>query len=137
MATVLLKYPEPALELAVCGLHMRGYPLEKQLLAHHALFVREDRTAPVYRFYLLPTTPAKPGLVRVDSGGVSIALEIWRIPTDQFGSFTALIPSPLGIGKVLLESGKEVCGFTCEGFAVKTARDISASGGWKNLFPAG
>jgi allophanate hydrolase len=121
--------------VAVCGLHMRGYPLEKQLLAHDARFIREDETAPVYRLYLLPTTPAKPGLIRTSQNGSSISLEVWEMPVKNFGSFTALIPAPLGIGKVLLKSGEEICGFICEGYASESAEDITSFGGWKGRFP--
>lgn len=131
MGNIPLRYERSAVELAVCGLHMRGFTLEKQLLAHGAVFLREDATAPVYRLYALPGTPEKPGLVRVRGGGVSAALEIWRIPTEALGSFAALIPAPLGLGKVLLQSGRETEGFLCEAFAAETAADISAYGGWR------
>ncbi|MPM82723.1 Allophanate hydrolase [bioreactor metagenome] len=133
--TPALVYARDTLPVAVCGLHMRGYPLERQLLAHGAHFVREDRTAPVYRLYALPTVPSKPGLVRTEEGGAAVSLEVWEMPVRNFGSFTAMIPSPLGIGKVLLQDGSAVCGFLCESFAVRGAEDISASGGWRQRFP--
>ena len=44
-------------------------------------------TAPEYRLVALPTDPPKPGLVRVGPGGASIATEVWRLPTDAYGSF--------------------------------------------------
>lgn len=49
--------------VAVCGLHMRGYPLEKQMVACGARFVREAETAATYEWGKLPTVPAKPGLI--------------------------------------------------------------------------
>ncbi|MFC5701685.1 hypothetical protein ACFPVX_10330 [Cohnella faecalis] len=121
--------------VAVCGLHMRGYPLEKQLLDRGAIFVRETETAPKYRLLKLPTTPAKPGLIKRISGGAPIAVEVWEMPVEAFGSFVALIPAPLGIGKVELADGSEVCGFICEGYASELAgaEDISSLGGWRNL----
>lgn len=129
-----LVYDKETVLIGVCGLHMRGYPLEAQLLAHGAHFVCEDKTMPDYRLYKLPTEPPKPGLIRVN-GGVSIALEIWEMPVERFGSFTALIPTPLGIGKIQVQSGRDVCGFICEGYVVDTAEDISAYGGWRSIFP--
>lgn len=47
--------------VAVCGLHMRGFPLEKQMLECGAVFVREMSSAPRYQLVKLPTVPAKPG----------------------------------------------------------------------------
>ncbi len=122
-------------QIAVCGLHMRGYPLESQLLERGARFVREDETAPAYRLFLLPTVPPKPGLFRAEKGGRSIALEIWEMPIQYFGSFVRLIPSPLGIGKVTLKNGEKICGFICEPFAAEHAEEITSFGGWKNRFP--
>ena len=117
--------------VAVCGLHMRGFPLEKQMLACGAEFVEETDTAPAYRFYRLRTEPAKPGLVRCRAGGASIRVELWRMPLSAFGGFAAAIPAPLGIGKVELEGGREVPGFVCEAHAAADAEDITAFGGWR------
>ncbi|WP_424767669.1 allophanate hydrolase [Paenibacillus sp. sgz302251] len=119
--------------VAVCGLHMRGYPLEKQMNEHGALFIREDVTAAKYQMIKLPTQPAKPGLIKQKQGGQSIQLEVWEMPIGKFGSFAALIPAPLGIGKVELGDGTEISGFICEGYAALGAEDITASGGWRNL----
>jgi len=118
--------------VAVCGLHMRGFPLEKQMLEHGAVFVREARTAPKYRLLRLPTEPAKPGLVKVNGSAGSIGLELWEMPLSEFGAFVAKIPAPLGIGKVELEDGTEVPGFLCEAFAAEAAEDITDRGSWRN-----
>ncbi|WP_254450194.1 allophanate hydrolase-related protein [Cohnella herbarum] len=121
--------------VAVCGLHMRGFPLETQLLERGATFVRETKTAPKYKLYKLPTTPAKPGLIKQKSGGEAIELEIWKVPVTEFGSFVAMIPAPLGIGKVELADGSEVSGFICEGYGAEMvgAVDVTAFGGWRNV----
>ncbi|MFS0725502.1 allophanate hydrolase [Paenibacillus sp. 1P07SE] len=123
--------------VAVCGLHMRGLPLEKQMLEHGARFLRETETAPRYRLYKLPTVPAKPGLVKQPAGGVPITVEVWEMPLERFGSFAALIPGPLGIGKVELADGSEVPGFICEGYAAAGGlgepADVSHFGGWRQM----
>lgn len=119
--------------IAVCGLHMRGYPLEKQMKDSGARFVREAHTAAKYQLVKLPTVPAKPGLIKKQTGGASIKLELWEMPTDALGHFTASIPAPLGIGKVELQDGLEVPGFICEAYAATDAEDITAFGGWRNL----
>lgn len=118
--------------VAVCGLHMRGYPLEKEILACGAHFVRDDVSAPKYQLVRLPTTPTKPGLIKRPTNGGSIQLEIWEMPLALFGSFVASVPAPLGMGKVELQDGSEVPGFLCEAYVASEAEDITAFGGWRN-----
>ncbi|MGY4690723.1 allophanate hydrolase [Salibacterium sp. K-3] len=120
----------PGTPVAVCGLHMRGFELEYQMREHGASFLREDRTAPVYQMLKLPGPPAKPGLVRRQEGGASIHVEIWEIPLDQLGPFTATVPAPLTIGTLELESGGSVPGFLCESYAAAAAEDITEAGSW-------
>ncbi|MCI3918957.1 allophanate hydrolase [Paenibacillus sp. TRM 82003] len=117
--------------VAVCGLHMRGYPLERQMRECGATFVRVAHTAAKYRLVRLPTSPAKPGLVKLAEGGRAIELELWEMPIDAFGAFAASIPAPLGIGKVELEDGTETSGFVCEAYAAFGAEDITETGGWR------
>lgn len=118
-----------AIELAVCGLHMRGFPLEKQLLDCGASFLRPDRTAPCYRLLRLGTQPPKPGLIRSEPGS-SIDLEIWRIPLHRLGDLIRQVPAPLGLGKIRLQNGGEVTGFICEPYAELGGEDITRFGGW-------
>ena len=111
---------------------MRGQPLNAQLLELGARFVSQTRTAPHYRLYALSgSVPPKPGLLRVDGGGTSIELEVWELPFDALGKFVAQIPPPLGIGSIQLEGGEVLKGFLCEPAAIKSAEDISSSGGWR------
>lgn len=123
--------PVATMRVAVCGLHMRGFPLEQQMLACGARFVEETYTAARYKLLALATTPIKPGLIKLTESGASIILEVWDMPVSAFGSFTAAIPAPLGIGKVELADGTEVSGFICEAYAEQTATDITAWGGWR------
>lgn len=123
---------ESATLVAVCGLHMRSFPLEAQMKAHGATFIREAHTAAKYKLVRLPTQPAKPGLLKQTAGGAAIALELWEMPLARFGSFAAAIPAPLGIGKVELSDGTEVPGFICEGWAEREAADITSFGGWRS-----
>jgi len=133
-----LPQPQPSSEvpaghtrLAVVGAHLRGMPLNSQLTERHARFVEATHSASHYRLYALPdTTPPKPGLIR-SADGAPIALELWDIPTQLFGSFVALIPAPLGIGTLTLADGREVKGFICEGAAIEGATDITHLGGWR------
>jgi len=133
MNKVILKPEKPAVLVAVCGLHMRGYPLEKQMLEYEAHFICEALTAPKYQLFQLPTTPAKPGLLKGTTGSASIQIEIWEMPLTKFGEFVSLIPSPLGIGKIELQDGSEVSGFICEAYACESAENITSAGSWRNV----
>lgn len=121
-------------EVAVVGAHLSGMPLNSQLTERGATLLRETQTAPCYRLYALPgTVPPKPGMVRVAEGepGSAMVVEVWAIPVEAYGSFVALIPSPLGIGTLALADGSRVQGFVCEPHALAGAEDISRFGGWR------
>lgn len=127
---------EDTVLVAVNGAHMRGLPLNHQLLELGGAFLREDRTAPWYRLYALEDfSPIRPGMVRTadSAAGASIALEVWALPTEAIGSLLARIPAPLGLGTLTLASGDPVKGFVCEAAAASTggAKDITAHGGWR------
>jgi allophanate hydrolase len=123
--------PAGCIDVAVCGAHMLGLPLNGQLTSRGAWRIATTRTAAGYRLYALPGgPPARPGMLRDASGG-AIEMEIWRMPQEHFGSFVQVIPSPLGIGRVRTESGADVAGFLCESAGVAGAEDITALGGWR------
>ncbi len=123
---------QATLPLAVVGAHLSGLPLNGQLTERGARLRVATTTAPQYRLFALPgTTPPKPGLLRVDSGGSAVAVEVWDMPLAAVGSFLALVPPPLCLGSVVLASGAVVHGFLCEPAALAGARDITASGGWR------
>jgi allophanate hydrolase len=123
--------------VAVVGAHLSGQPLNWQLTDRKANLVRTVRTTRGYSLYALPgTVPAKPGLVYDGVGQGAIELEIWELDTAGFGSFTAEIPPPLGIGTIALEDGGAVKGFLCEAHAVVNGEDITAWGGWRNWLRA-
>lgn len=125
-------------EVAVCGAHLSGLPLNGQLTERGGRLLKAVRSAPEYRFYVLPGgPPQRPGLVRVADGGNAIDMEIWQLPASEFGSFVAGIPAPLGIGSVKLEDGGSVQGFVCEAAAITPeAQDITALGSWRKYTAA-
>ena len=130
--TTSTESPKGYVRLAVVGAHLTGMPLNVQLQERNALFVESTFTAKNYRLFALPnTTPPKPGLIRTESEGAEIIVELWDVPVQHFGSFVALIPAPLGIGTLTLNDGREVKGFICEGAAVNGAKDITHLGGWR------
>ncbi len=77
--------PSPALvntgiDLAVFGAHLRGQPLNTQLVDLGARYVETVTTSDAYRLFALDTTPPKPGLVRRGPGlGAPVVGEIFRI----------------------------------------------------------
>jgi allophanate hydrolase len=118
--------------IAVCGAHMQGLPLNHQLLERGGYLLKSTRTAPLYRLYALNGPPLRrPGLVQTSLGGASIEVEVWAVRSADVGSFLAGIPTPLGLGKIELESGELTTGFLCESHAIVDAADITALGGWR------
>ncbi len=123
------------IRVVVCGAHLSGLPLNIQLTSRHGRFIASTTTSPDYKLYALPgEPPQRPGLVRVERNeqGVAIEVEVWELPTCEFGSFVGGIPAPLGIGTITLMDGEAVQGFLCEHYAVADAMDISQFGGWRS-----
>lgn len=126
--------PSGQVRVAVCGAHLAGLPLNRQLTDRGARLVAETTSSSDYKLYALPGGPPfRPGMVRVEKGesGNAIQVEVWEMPATQFGSFVAGIPAPLGIGTLTLSSGEQVQGFVCENYAVAGATDITHFGGWR------
>ncbi|WP_207002699.1 allophanate hydrolase [Trinickia mobilis] len=121
--------------IAVVGAHLSGEPLNGQLTQRGARLAASTTTAPTYRLYALPAASegavARPGLVRVATGGAAIEIEVWNMPLAGFGDFVAEVPPPLGIGTLTLVDGTQVYGFLCESVALDVATDITAFGGWR------
>jgi allophanate hydrolase len=136
-----LPLPEPASEkelpvgwtqVAVCGAHLSGLPLNHQLTDRKAYLLEATKTSPNYQLYALPGGPPyRPGLVRDEKEGVAIEIEVWAIPLEHYGSFVAGIPAPLGIGMLETEAGDWIQGFACDDYALADARNISTFGGWR------
>jgi len=123
------------IDIAVCGAHMTGLPLNYQLTELNATFVKATKTAKIYRLYEVPEVPDKvpprPGMVRDTQNGTSLELEVWTMPLENFGAFMIQIAEPLGIGTVILEDGSSVYGFLCESDPIKDAKEITSYGGWR------
>ena len=115
--------------LAVNGTLMRGLELNANLLAAGATFVRETRTAPVYRLWSIDDR--HPAMLRVRSDGAAIAVEVWEVSPAGIAEILGKEPSGLSIGKVMLEDGSEVLGVLGEPILVEGQRDITHHGGWR------
>jgi allophanate hydrolase len=119
-------------DLVAVGAHMSGLPLSYQLASIGGRPIAAVRTAPVYRLYALNhLNPPRPGMVRVEEGGVAVEAEIWRLPAAAFGAFVASVEPPHSIGKVALEDGRWLPGFLCDALSTVGRPDVSAYGGWR------
>ena len=125
--------PGGAIRIAVYGAHMLDLPLNHTMTERGARYVRADTSAPDYLFYALPGAGvARPGMVRTEAGkGAAIALELWDMPVDAFGSFMKTIAAPLGIGTLTLSDGTTAQGFICEAIATEGATDITEIADWR------
>jgi len=118
--------------VVVCGAHLDGLPLNWQLKQRGGRLIEATQSSADYQLYALAGGPPfRPGMVRVAEGGVSIAVEVWELPSTELGSFLTGIPAPLGLGKVQLADGRWETGFICEVYGLQGAENISNFGGWR------
>jgi len=131
--------PAPShINVVVCGAHLDGLPLNWQLQERGATLLETTTSAPCYRLFALAGGPPfRPGMLRVETGGEAIAVEVWRVPMQQFGTFAAEIPAPLGIGKVQLADGRWESGFICESYGLEGAQDITELKAWRTYIAQG
>jgi gamma-glutamylcyclotransferase (GGCT)/AIG2-like uncharacterized protein YtfP len=115
--------------LAVNGTLMRGLELNSNLLTVGATFLREDSTVPAYRLFSIGDR--HPGMYRVATGGVSVAVEVWTVPVEGLASILIKEPAGLSIGKVQLTSGEEMLGVLAEPILCEGQREIGHFGGWR------
>ncbi|GGN83915.1 putative amidase [Actinoplanes lobatus] len=121
-----------AVPLLVVGAHLRGQPLEHELVTRGARWAGPVKTAASYELRALPTTPPKPGLVRTGPDGAPIDGELWLLPVAALGGFLAALPAPMNLGPVELDDGRWVTGFGCAADAAATGADITGYGGWRS-----
>ncbi|ROP58540.1 allophanate hydrolase [Curtobacterium sp. ZW137] len=120
----------PSVDLVVFGAHRTGQPLHHELVRAGARLLGTVTTSPEYRMARLATTPPKPGVWRVASGGASLVGERWALPRAGFATFVAGLAAPMTIGRVELDDGSDVLGFLCEPRALDGAEDVTAAGDW-------
>lgn len=130
---------EERIPIVVCGAHLEGLALHHQLADRGATLVSRTKTAPVYQLFAMPPGekfPARPAMIRGEENGAAIEVEVWSLDPAAFGDFVSKIPGPLGIGKILLESGEELPGFIAEPRATQGAAEITHFGGWRAYLAA-
>jgi hypothetical protein len=108
---------------------MRGFALNRNLLAVGATFVHEAMTAPIYRLWSIDDQ--YPAMLRVTAGGAAMALEVWAVPMIHLGTILLQEPPGLGLGKILLADQSIILGVLGEAYMCEGKRDITAWGGWR------
>ena len=120
--------------LFVNGTLMRGLALHANL--EGAEFLGAFRTEPRYRLYSIGDV--HPGMFEVESGGVSVAGELYRLPDDVWARVEAGEPPNLYKGPVRLEDGRTVDGILYpRALAEGRQRDISEFGDWRAYAASG
>jgi len=118
-----------AISLAVNGTLMRGLELNANMTGAGATFVREATTAPAYRLWSI--NDRHPAMIRVASGGVPVAVEVWAVPAEGLAKILLQEPPGLCIGKVKLSDGEEVLGVLGEPLLCEGQHEITQHGGWR------
>jgi hypothetical protein len=116
-------------ELAVNGTLMRGLELNPNMLNAGAVFIEETLTEPAYRLWSIGDR--HPAMVRVKTGGVAIAVEVWSVPATDLVSILLAEPPGLSIGKVKLAGGRTVLGVLGEPVLCEGCLEITSFGGWR------
>jgi gamma-glutamylcyclotransferase (GGCT)/AIG2-like uncharacterized protein YtfP len=107
---------------------MRGLALHANLA--EAEFLEACETAPRYRLYSIGDV--HPGMFEVDSGGIAVPGELYRVPQLVLDRVEAGEPPDLYRGPVHLSDGRVVQGILYpRALAEGIHPDISAYGGWR------
>ena len=121
--------PGPAVLLAVNGTLMRGLELNPNLRAVNAVFLEETRTMPEYRLWSIGDR--HPAMLRVATGGVAVAVEVWAVPAAGIATVLELEPPGLCVGKVRLANGNTVLGVLGETILCQGQTELTQHGGWR------
>ncbi len=118
-----------SVKLAVNGTLMRALELNRNLIDAGATFVREAATVPAYRLWSIDDR--HPAMIRVASGGVSVAVEVWAVSPEGLAQILLQEPPGLCIGKVRMSDGEAVLGVLGEPLLCEGQHEITQHGGWR------
>ena len=124
--------------LVVVGHHLSGQPRAADLVDSGGVLLGADATAPGYRLLVTGTGTEVPALVRSGSGGGSIAVERWSVPSESLPHILSRAAPAVALGRITLVDGSTLLGFVADPAVVldPDARDITSSGGWRAYLAA-
>jgi gamma-glutamylcyclotransferase (GGCT)/AIG2-like uncharacterized protein YtfP len=113
----------------ICGSALRGQPDHKNL--GEAKFLGEANTAPKYRLHSV--RDQHPGIYEVESGGISIAGELYEFTPEQHERLLESEPPDLYEAPIELDDGSKVSAMIYPRSLIEERgyKDISEYGGWK------
>lgn len=115
--------------LFVNGTLMRGLALHGNLAG--AEFLGAFETAPIYRLYSIDDI--HPGMFEVETGGIAVPGELYRMSTEIWTHVESGEPPNLYCGPVRLADDSTVDGILYpRKIAEAHHKDISEYGGWRN-----
>jgi allophanate hydrolase len=126
----LSAYPSDGIPVVLFGAHMRGLPLNPQIVGLGGRYVRDVETARRYRMHSVPGPIPRPGVSEAalhGAEGAAITGELWLLSVASLGELAASLAQPMTLGPVELEDGTLVTGFGC---SLPAGEDITAFGGW-------
>jgi len=115
--------------IAVNGTLMRDQPTNYILTEAGAIFVRNARTAPVYRLWNVGNK--HPAMLRDEQNGASISLELWEIMPERMIAVLEKEPSGLVLGSISLDDGSSVMGILAEPYILTGNEEITQFRGWR------
>ncbi|HEV2262382.1 MAG TPA: gamma-glutamylcyclotransferase, partial [Candidatus Rubrimentiphilum sp.] len=112
----------------ICGSALRGQPDHANLGS--AKFLGEVRTAPRYRLHSV--RDQHPGIYEVDSGGISIAGELYEFTPEQHKHLMENEPPDLYEAPIELDDGSSANAMIYPRTLIEERgyQDISSFGGW-------
>ena len=112
----------------ICGSALRGQPDHKNL--GQATFLGEAHTAPRYRLHSV--RDEHPGIYEVESGGISIAGELYEFSEEQHTHLLSTEPPDLYEAPIVLDDGSSVNAMIYPRDLIEKRgfKDISHHGGW-------
>jgi gamma-glutamylcyclotransferase (GGCT)/AIG2-like uncharacterized protein YtfP len=121
-------------DLFVNGTLMRGLALHENLTG--AEFLGDVWTVPRYRLYSIGDL--HPGMFEVESGGVAVQGELYRVSSSVWQRVEAREPEGLYAGSVRLADGRIVVGILYPRELAEDHQhlDISRYGGWRPYLAA-
>jgi len=113
----------------ICGSALRGQPDHENLQS--AQFIKEAATQPHYRLHAAGDG-WHPAIYEVETGRISIPVEVYEITLDEFNQLAASEPPNMYPSDIVLQDGEVLTAFLYPQKLIEQHNwiDISHLGGW-------